>query len=82
MLALAMTLRSVWRELFVCGDEVIFSEVSLAHDTGMVTLISRDLSEFALHVRAFSVCRLARFARKYGRPPRSFCRSNSAERHL
>lgn len=41
-------------ELFVCGDEVIFSEVSpRPHDTGMVTLISQDISEFALHVRAF-----------------------------
>ncbi|AJI94668.1 phosphoribosylglycinamide formyltransferase 2 [Yersinia ruckeri] len=41
-------------ELFVCGDEVIFSEVSpRPHDTGMVTLISQNLSEFALHVRAF-----------------------------
>ncbi|WP_038901133.1 formate-dependent phosphoribosylglycinamide formyltransferase [Dickeya dadantii] len=41
-------------ELFICGDEVIFSEVSpRPHDTGMVTLISQDLSEFALHVRAF-----------------------------
>ncbi|HFK4477415.1 TPA: formate-dependent phosphoribosylglycinamide formyltransferase [Citrobacter sedlakii] len=41
-------------ELFVCGDEVIFSEVSpRPHDTGMVTLISQDLSEFALHVRTF-----------------------------
>ena len=41
-------------ELFVCGDEVIFSEVSpRPHDPGMVTLISQDLSEFALHVRAF-----------------------------
>lgn len=40
-------------ELFVKGDEVIFSEVSpRPHDTGMVTLISQDLSEFALHVRA------------------------------
>jgi phosphoribosylglycinamide formyltransferase 2 len=40
-------------ELFVCGDEVLFSEVSpRPHDTGMVTLISQDLSEFALHVRA------------------------------
>ncbi|MDU1266411.1 MAG: formate-dependent phosphoribosylglycinamide formyltransferase [Escherichia coli] len=43
-------------ELFVCGDEVIFSEVSpRPHDTGMVTLISQDLSEFALHVRAFQL---------------------------
>ncbi|WP_436876637.1 formate-dependent phosphoribosylglycinamide formyltransferase [Siccibacter turicensis] len=42
-------------ELFICGDEVIFSEVSpRPHDTGMVTLISQDLSEFALHVRAFT----------------------------
>lgn len=41
-------------ELFICGDEMIFSEVSpRPHDTGMVTLISQDLSEFALHVRAF-----------------------------
>ncbi|MFP1914698.1 formate-dependent phosphoribosylglycinamide formyltransferase [Lonsdalea quercina] len=41
-------------ELFVCGNDVIFSEVSpRPHDTGMVTLISQDLSEFALHVRAF-----------------------------
>ncbi|MCQ8227972.1 formate-dependent phosphoribosylglycinamide formyltransferase [Pantoea trifolii] len=41
-------------ELFVCGDDVVFSEVSpRPHDTGMVTLISQDLSEFALHVRAF-----------------------------
>jgi len=40
-------------ELFVCGDEVIFSEVSpRPHDTGLVTLISQNLSEFALHVRA------------------------------
>ncbi|WP_105902689.1 formate-dependent phosphoribosylglycinamide formyltransferase [Vibrio gangliei] len=42
-------------ELFVKGDEVIFSEVSpRPHDTGMVTLISQELSEFALHVRAFT----------------------------
>ncbi|HBV75006.1 MULTISPECIES: formate-dependent phosphoribosylglycinamide formyltransferase [Vibrio] len=42
-------------ELFVKGDNVIFSEVSpRPHDTGMVTLISQDLSEFALHVRAFT----------------------------
>ena len=40
-------------ELFVKGDQVWFSEVSpRPHDTGMVTLISQDLSEFALHVRA------------------------------
>lgn len=40
-------------ELFVRGDEVIFSEVSpRPHDTGMVTLISQNLSEFALHARA------------------------------
>ena len=40
-------------ELFVKGDEVIFSEVSpRPHDTGMVTLISQNLSEFALHARA------------------------------
>lgn len=40
-------------EMFVKGDEVIFSEISpRPHDTGMVTLISQDLSEFALHARA------------------------------
>lgn len=40
-------------ELFVKGDDVIFSEVSpRPHDTGMVTMISQDLSEFALHTRA------------------------------
>ena len=40
-------------ELFICGDDVLFSEVSpRPHDTGMVTLISQDLSEFALHARA------------------------------
>ena len=40
-------------ELFVKGDEVIFSEVSpRPHDTGMVTMIGQDLSQFALHVRA------------------------------
>lgn len=40
-------------ELFVKDDEVIFSEVSpRPHDTGMVTMISQDLSEFALHARA------------------------------
>ncbi len=40
-------------ELFVKGDHVIFSEVSpRPHDTGMVTLISQNLSEFALHARA------------------------------
>ncbi|HEX2791699.1 MAG TPA: formate-dependent phosphoribosylglycinamide formyltransferase [Steroidobacteraceae bacterium] len=40
-------------ELFIAGDEVWFSEVSpRPHDTGLVTLISQDLSEFALHVRA------------------------------
>lgn len=40
-------------ELFVKGDKVIFSEVSpRPHDTGMVTMISQDMSEFALHARA------------------------------
>lgn len=40
-------------ELFIKGDEVIFSEVSpRPHDTGMVTMISQDLSQFALHVRS------------------------------
>lgn len=40
-------------ELFVCGDDVLFSEVSpRPHDTGMVTMISQDMSQFALHARA------------------------------
>ena len=40
-------------ECFIKGDEVIFSEVSpRPHDTGMVTMISQELSEFALHARA------------------------------
>jgi phosphoribosylglycinamide formyltransferase 2 len=40
-------------ELFIKGDQVIFSEVSpRPHDTGMVTMISQDMSEFALHARA------------------------------
>lgn len=40
-------------EFFIKGDQVIFSEVSpRPHDTGMVTMISQDLSEFALHARA------------------------------
>ncbi|WP_321463305.1 formate-dependent phosphoribosylglycinamide formyltransferase [uncultured Vibrio sp.] len=42
-------------ELFVKGDTVIFNEVSpRPHDTGLVTLISQEMSEFALHVRAFT----------------------------
>ncbi|WP_282177425.1 formate-dependent phosphoribosylglycinamide formyltransferase [Vibrio nereis] len=42
-------------ELFVKGDTVIFNEVSpRPHDTGLVTLMSQDSSEFALHVRAFT----------------------------
>jgi phosphoribosylglycinamide formyltransferase 2 len=40
-------------ELFIRGDDVFFSEVSpRPHDTGMVTMVSQELSEFALHVRA------------------------------
>ena len=40
-------------EMFIKGDDVIFSEVSpRPHDTGMVTMISQDLSQFALHARA------------------------------
>ena len=40
-------------ELFIVGDQAIFSEVSpRPHDTGMVTMISQDKSEFALHARA------------------------------
>ncbi|CAM3674876.1 Phosphoribosylglycinamide formyltransferase 2 [Vibrio aerogenes CECT 7868] len=42
-------------ELFIQGDQVIFNEVSpRPHDTGLVTLISQNMSEFALHVRAFT----------------------------
>ena len=40
-------------ELFIQGDDIIFSEVSpRPHDTGMVTMISQDLPQFALHARA------------------------------
>ena len=40
-------------EFFLCGDEVIFSELSpRPHDTGLVTLVSQNLSEFELHLRA------------------------------
>ena len=40
-------------EFFLCGDEVVFSELSpRPHDTGLVTLISQNLSEFDLHLRA------------------------------
>ncbi|AFP84642.1 formate-dependent phosphoribosylglycinamide formyltransferase [secondary endosymbiont of Ctenarytaina eucalypti] len=53
-------------ELFIIGDEVIFSEVSpRPHDTGMVTSISQDLSEFALHVRAFLELPIGKI-RQYG----------------
>lgn len=52
-------------ELFIKGDEVYFSEVSpRPHDTGMVTLISQDLSEFALHVRAIlglPICKITQY---------------------
>ncbi|MCG7498824.1 formate-dependent phosphoribosylglycinamide formyltransferase [Vibrio sp. Of7-15] len=42
-------------ELFIKGDKVYFNEVSpRPHDTGLVTLVSQDMSEFALHVRAFT----------------------------
>lgn len=42
-------------ELFIKGDKVYFNEVSpRPHDTGLVTLISQEMSEFALHVRAFT----------------------------
>ena len=41
-------------ELFVRGEDIIFNEVSpRPHDTGLVTLISQNISQFALHVRAF-----------------------------
>lgn len=42
-------------ELFIKGDHIYFNEVSpRPHDTGLVTLISQEMSEFALHVRAFT----------------------------
>ncbi|RYU45846.1 formate-dependent phosphoribosylglycinamide formyltransferase [Aliivibrio finisterrensis] len=42
-------------ELFIKGDQIYFNEVSpRPHDTGLVTLISQEMSEFALHVRAFT----------------------------
>lgn len=48
-------------ELFIKGDDVYFNEVSpRPHDTGLVTLISQDTSEFALHVRAFLKCPIKR----------------------
>ena len=53
-------------ELFIKGDEVYFSEVSpRPHDTGLVTLISQDLSEFALHARAILGLPIANI-RQYG----------------
>ena len=52
-------------ELFVCGDEVIFSEVSpRPHDTGMVTLIGQDLPQFALHARAILGLPIANIAQR------------------
>jgi phosphoribosylglycinamide formyltransferase 2 len=45
-------------ELFIKGDDVWFSEVSpRPHDTGLVTLLSQDLPQFALHARAILACR-------------------------
>ena len=41
-------------EFFIRGSEVIFSELSpRPHDTGMVTLVSQNINEFELHLRAF-----------------------------
>jgi phosphoribosylglycinamide formyltransferase 2 len=74
-------------EFFVRGEQVWFSEVSpRPHDTGLVTLVSQDLSEFALHVRAIlglpvpairSCCRANRrtsaFTRSIGRWPNRTC---------
>ncbi len=54
-------------ELFVVGDDVVFSEVSpRPHDTGMVTMVSQDLSQFALHARA--VLGLPALAERLGGP--------------
>ena len=53
-------------ELFIQGDEVYFSEVSpRPHDTGMVTMLSQELSEFALHVRAILGFPIPVIAHKY-----------------
>ena len=53
-------------ELFIKGDEVYFSEVSpRPHDTGMVTIISQNMSEFELHVRAITGLPVTAF-RQYG----------------
>lgn len=53
-------------EMFIKGDTVIFSEISpRPHDTGLVTLISQDLSEFALHARAILGLTIPEF-RQYG----------------
>ena len=50
-------------EMFIKGDQVIFSEISpRPHDTGMVTMISQDLSEFALHARAILGLPIPNFA--------------------
>jgi phosphoribosylglycinamide formyltransferase 2 len=70
-------------ELFVRGEEVLFSEVSpRPHDTGLVTLISQELSEFALHARAIlglpiptiralgPAASMAMLAQGHGRAPR------------
>jgi formate-dependent phosphoribosylglycinamide formyltransferase (GAR transformylase) len=58
-------------ELFIKGEEVLFSEVSpRPHDTGMVTMISQDLSQFALHARAILGLPYSRlFVRLVHRPP-------------
>ena len=59
-------------ELFVAGDTIYFSEVSpRPHDTGLVTLISQDLSEFALHARA--ILGLADSRDSSARPGRIVC---------
>ncbi len=63
-------------ELFVKGDEVWFSEVSpRPHDTGMVTIISQNYSEFALHARA--IFRFAYSADSPIRPGRFSCIAGS-----
>ncbi|MCK5697256.1 MAG: formate-dependent phosphoribosylglycinamide formyltransferase [Gammaproteobacteria bacterium] len=69
-------------ELFIKGDEVCFSEVSpRPHDTGLVTLISQDLSEFALHARAILGLPIPQI-RQYGASASSVILVNGDSSHL
>lgn len=65
-------------ELFVKGDEVYFSEVSpRPHDTGLVTLMSQNMSEFELHVRAFLDLPIMEIKQMYGGSASSAILTNS-----